>query len=551
MDKNKNQTLLYLITLVIILTPLFCLGIANHGLWTADEPRVAEIGREMALTGNWIVPSLNQRPFLEQPPLYYASIAAIFRTCGFVSDKIARIPSALFAFGGCIALFYLGCLLFTPRVGFFSALVLATSFEYFRVAHWLVVDSALTAFIICAMALFMAGYISGRKKEKILYYVFFYISCVFAFYSKGFIGFAIPGLAIIGFLVWEGNLKELLKMRIWLGTCIAAAMIVPWFIGLWNQGGPEHLKVFLIHNHLQRFLPGGSSGHHQPFYYYFEGFIEGFLPWSILIPPAVYFSFRRIRDFPAVHKSGLNFLKCWFLMGFIFLSFASTKRILYLLPVFAPFALLTAWYIDTTLAPRLFMRIERVFHYFFGFLLLIAGLIITPAFLYASKIYPAISSGAVISAIIAASVIVCCFSSFSLWHLNKKNMACFWIWGSGAIIAILIFALVVVMPVLDKFKSFVPFCNQVKTFVKSDSLLFAYAPDETIRGFIPFYTGHYLRETDNKEYLKEIAQKEDRVFVIIRDSRGKLENELISTGKFRVIARQGMKTDRSLVLLTN
>ena len=94
MTDQKTQVIKHLILLLIVVVPLFSLGLSNHGLWSADEPRVAEIGREMALTGNWAVPTLNQRPFLEEPPLYYASLALAFKAFG-VSDTVARIPSAL------------------------------------------------------------------------------------------------------------------------------------------------------------------------------------------------------------------------------------------------------------------------------------------------------------------------------------------------------------------------------------------------------------------------------------------------------------------------
>lgn len=62
-----NLSLRYFIALVVVPLPLFSLGPANHGLWTADEPRAAEIGREMAEAGNRAVPMLNRKPFLEHP----------------------------------------------------------------------------------------------------------------------------------------------------------------------------------------------------------------------------------------------------------------------------------------------------------------------------------------------------------------------------------------------------------------------------------------------------------------------------------------------------
>ena len=549
--KTERQSFFYGILLLIILAPLFCLGILNHGLWTADEPRVAEIGREMAATGNWVVPMLNRKPFLEQPPLYYAAIAATFRVYGSVSHGVARVPSVVFAFGGCLALFSLGRLLFGARTGFVSALILATSFEFFRVAHWLVVDSALTFFVVATMASFTRGYLSERTRDKSLFYVLSYLSCTFAFFSKGFVGVAIPALAIFVFLIFERNLRELLRMRLWLGLCIFLAMTLPWFIGLWHQGGSEYLQVFLVRNHLQRFLAGGPTGHHQPFYYYFAGFPEGFLPWSILLVPVLYFNFRRTVDLPGRQRIGLLMLKTWFFAGFVFLSFASTKRILYLLPVFPPFALLTAWYINTTFTKNTFLRIEKVFLWIFGIFSFVIGLAMVPVYLQAAKKCAGIASSAILVATVAASVLVLILSVRSLWYLYKGDAARFWAWSGGAIFAVLIFTLVAVMPVLDNFKTFVPFCEQVKARVAKGSSLYAYAPDETLRAIIPFYTGLYPKETESAAFLTEEASKGKRIFVAIRDSHGRLEDELLATGKFNVLFRQGPKTDKSLVLLTS
>jgi len=551
MTSKIHETLTHGIILLVVLLPLFCLGIGNHGLWTADEPRVAEVGREMALTGNWVVPTLNQRPFLEEPPLYYASVAAVFGAFGGVSDRIARIPSVVFSLGGCVALFFLGAFLFSARIGLLSALVMATGFEYFRVVHWLVVDSALTCFVLAAMMFFMAAYSSGERGRKLLFHILFYICCVGAFYTKGFIGLAIPGLAILAFLMVERNLRELLRMRLWLGIIIFLALSLPWFFALKEQGGAEYLRIFLIKNHLQRFLPGGSSGHHQPFYYYLIGFPEGFLPWSLLLIPVLFYSFRKSQDLPPREKSGVNYLKCWFFVGIIFLSAASTKRILYLMPVFGPFAVLTARYIDSTLSSRFLSGLEKIFLWIFAFVPLLLGLVMIPAYIRASAEYPFVASGSLFFAVLVTSVVAFALSAASLVYLGRKKMSRFWIASGGAFYAIFIFCLVAVMPVLDRFKSFVPFTDKVRTVVGADQEIYAYKPDETLRAIIPFYTGRYMKETESRDYLASRAGKGGRIFVAIRDKRGELENELISTGKFHVIIRQGLRGDRSVALLSS
>jgi 4-amino-4-deoxy-L-arabinose transferase-like glycosyltransferase len=550
MTGHKNQILKHLGLLLIVVVPLFFLGLSNHGLWTADEPRVAEIGREMATTGNWTVPTLNQKPFLEEPPLYYQSLALVFKVFGKASDKVVRIPSALFASAGVIAAFFIANLLFGPRVALFSGIILATAGEYFRVALWVIVDGALTFFVISAMGLFIAGYLSESNRKKFICYVLLYLSCIPAFFTKGFIGIVIPGLSILVFLIAEGNLKEILKMRLWLGILIFIIMVLPWFIALWHQGGTEYLNVFLLHNHFQRFLPismagsisGSVSGHHQPFYYYVTGFPTSFLPWSVLLIPVLYH---------ALSEKGRLFAKCWFFAGIIFLSIASTKRALYLLPIFAPIAMLTALYIDYTLGSQPLSRIEKVFIWMFGILLLIMGLSLTPIYFYVKWVYLLDTPARLSVSIVVVSILVTAVSLGAIWYLLRGNMKRYWISVHISIILALVFTLVAIFPVLDRHKSFVPFCQQVMAAVPADQPLYAYQPYETLRGAMPFYTGRYLIETEDLGNVTTILEKKEPLFIVIRDQRAKLEKELLSTGKLYILVKQEMGTKRTLVLLSN
>jgi hypothetical protein len=50
--------------------------------------------------------------------------------------------------------------------------------------------------------------------------------------------------------------------------------------------------------------------------------------------------------------------------------------------------------------------------------------------------------------------------------------------------------------------------------------------------------------------LEEAIGKTHTAFVVIRDKNGKVEEELLSTGKFSALARQGMDATRSVVLFT-
>src|SRR5215469_16591037 len=73
---------------------LFLYGLGQFGLIGADEPRYAQVAREMLDRHDWITPTLGGHAWLEKPPLYYWQAMIVYRLFG-VTDASARIPSAV------------------------------------------------------------------------------------------------------------------------------------------------------------------------------------------------------------------------------------------------------------------------------------------------------------------------------------------------------------------------------------------------------------------------------------------------------------------------
>ena len=73
---------------------LFFFGLAYFGLLGADEPRYAQVAREMLARHDWITPTLGGKPWLEKPALYYWQTMLAYSVFG-VSDWAARLPSAV------------------------------------------------------------------------------------------------------------------------------------------------------------------------------------------------------------------------------------------------------------------------------------------------------------------------------------------------------------------------------------------------------------------------------------------------------------------------
>src|SRR5205085_11920575 len=88
--RTRTDTLL----LIAFCGFLFFYGLGAFGLLGADEPRYAQVAREMLERHDWITPTLQGKPWLEKPALYYWQAMLSFSIFG-VTDRAARIPVAV------------------------------------------------------------------------------------------------------------------------------------------------------------------------------------------------------------------------------------------------------------------------------------------------------------------------------------------------------------------------------------------------------------------------------------------------------------------------
>jgi len=174
-------------------------GVIDHSLWSPDEPRVAEIAREMAVSGDYIIPHFSGRPFLEKPPLYFATVGVFYRVFGTTCEGVGRFASVIFAIGTLLVVFFGTRAIYTGQIAALSTLVLATSFKFFEISHKMVVDIALCFFITTALFSFILAY----KDKSSWGYRLFWISLALAFMAKGLIGIGIPLAVVILFALWQ------------------------------------------------------------------------------------------------------------------------------------------------------------------------------------------------------------------------------------------------------------------------------------------------------------------------------------------------------------
>lgn len=322
---------------VFILVP----GI-NHGIWRPDEPQVVGICSAMARTGDWVVPRLNGVPFLEKPPLYYAVAALSGRAFGVERDLPYRAASLFFGLSTIVFTFLIARRHGGDSVGVVSAAILASAWQFFMCMRWIQVDSAL----VCGVTLAFLAYLHQMQRPEPGSAVLLGLALGVSFLAKGLVGPAIIASGILMDMIIRrdpGILGRLRPMTVMICGCLPVAV---WVCGLWQNGGWPFVREVLVVNNLMRFTgapEGAALGHQHGMLYYLASFPRSFLPWTLLFIPALIASWNNRRQNPYLG---------WFLGPFILLSLSSTKRSIYLVPLYPVAACMIGLYLHEGIKAR-------------------------------------------------------------------------------------------------------------------------------------------------------------------------------------------------------
>jgi 4-amino-4-deoxy-L-arabinose transferase-like glycosyltransferase len=515
-------------------------GTFQHGLWTPDEPREAEIGREMMLSGPSVMPMLDGEPFLEKPPLFPWIMALGYRVFG-VHPGVARLPSVLFSVGSLLVAFALGRRAGGRWAGVASAIVLATTVKFAEISHCAVNDAALTFFVASGHLGFLVARDRERRGEKSLGLVLAGVAAALAFLTKSFIGPALvagpPLVAAAMMREWRFLRFAFPRAALWC-TLFVVAIGAPWVVALANAGGWSAVRVCLVDNTLGRSLHAAPEfGHANGPLYYLGVFPVESLPWVIALPAAIA-SGVLARD----RRGGkTKYLACIVVAGLVMLSLPSTKRGLYALPLYPAAAVVAGVWLSRVGSNRE-RRIDRItlasLLALMAIMLLVAAgcaawieygggapekLASSVAFLrehYAitSDGAPSGSRGsfALITAAVAGGTgLAIAWFALRAWHRSIASLARACAYSA---LAMFLVWLCVVQPFIDPLKNMSDGARRSMGEVPASEPLLGLALDETTRAIVPYYSGRFIRNVARPEEALDALRSGPSKHLVVMDN---------------------------------
>ena len=320
---------------VLLSALLVAIPAGRRPFWSSDEARVALLARDALEHGRWLVADLRGEEYLNKPQLTYWGVALSSMPFGRLTETSAAIPGAIASVAAIAGVIAIGWHVWGWTTGAVAGLVLMTTPLQFDMAHQVLPDMPLTAWLVWALYFLNRAASAGWSLPPTLG---FYVCITAALLSKGPAALAGVAGAVVAVAMTDGT-STLRKMRPVLGAAVVLGVagvlwLLPYHV---RSAGAFQGKVITGHYVTWYAAAASISGR-------LESFTEPlivFLPWTLLLAAAPFW-WRQSPD-PARRRIILWTATVWLLI-----AMSGHFRARYVLPVLPGLALLTA---DVVTAP--------------------------------------------------------------------------------------------------------------------------------------------------------------------------------------------------------
>ena len=336
---TRRQTLFWIAATVVVLF----LGVGLRYPWPADEPRFAQIAREMVESGQWLFPTRGGEFYPDKPPVFMWISAAFFALIGHLKVSFL-LPSTVAAIGTLLLVHDLGKRLWNPQVAFWAVLVLAFTPQFLLQGKAAQIDALVTFWITLGCYGLVRHFITGPHWR---WYFVSWVAMGLGIMTKG-VGF-LPLLMLLPLALWVKNpLGASTVDKVWRWRAAAGLLVLLLTVACWlgpmlwqvHVQGTDELLAYrnniLFRQTAERYA--NAWGHIKPWHYFLTQAMP--LVWF----PLPFVLLALIKPLMALLRADpkLRVLLAWVALVVVFFSISKGKREVYILPALPMLALLVA-----------------------------------------------------------------------------------------------------------------------------------------------------------------------------------------------------------------
>lgn len=316
---RKNTVIIYAI-FIIALLPVICL----RDFTPANELRYLSIADEALENHNFFAFTNHGLAYADKPPLYLWGIMICRVLAGghymWLLSFLSIIPAIIIT-----RIFDKWTANLIPDYARIPGqLMLLTTGLFLVSALTLRMDIMMCMFIV--LSLFEFWKINKSEQDKKYHQWIFALYIFLAVFTKGPLGFLIPFIGTVVWILISHNYKLFAKTwgwRCWVCLIICCTL---WFGAVYFEGGSTYLNNLLFHQTMDRAVK--SFHHAAPFYYYFICSWYCLIPWTLAILGLIIMALRNKRKCSGL-QSFFIVIAC---TTIIMLSCISSKIQIYMLP---------------------------------------------------------------------------------------------------------------------------------------------------------------------------------------------------------------------------
>ena len=321
--------------------------LGDHGIVNGNESLYIESAREMLLSRNFAIPTLNGLPYLEKPPLLIWLLAFFIHLFG-TSEWVARLVTALATLALIISISRFSKLLRISTTGISAGLFLITSVGIDVMSRVAMPDMLLTTLFTTGCINFLAALQTQRRGYLRLCAALLGAASLI----KGFLPIVLFTIILATFY-WQQDYRraDILKLiRDPVAVLLLFSPMILWLIAI-EFKQPGAIYDFIINEHVLRYL--GMREPHDYYsgsvFYYVPRLFLFFFPWGGVLAFG-WWATARSQEPSKLEIRNFLWLCVWIPFGFFSLS--SAKANYYIILCLAPMAMLVADYLPALLKDR-------------------------------------------------------------------------------------------------------------------------------------------------------------------------------------------------------